>query len=168
MLVQRFSVGFMASIVVFSCSVQMTAADTPTSLVGTWRLVSYEDRSDGTTEYPYGTNPAGLLIYDATGHMAIQIMKTPPPRVASGDEYKVAVQEKAALLDGYVAYFGTYTVDWVKRVVTVVAQGDLYSVYIGREEQRPFDLNGDRLTLTPQWKQDGKLIHGIRVFERVK
>jgi hypothetical protein len=39
---------------------------------------------------------------------------------------------------------------------------------IGKAEQRPFELDGDRLTLTPQWEQDGKVIYGIRVFERVK
>jgi hypothetical protein len=155
--------------VAFFCIFQMTAAKSPTQLIGTWKLMSYEDRSAGTPpEYPYGINPVGLLIYDETGHMAIQIMKTPPPKVASGDEYKVTPQEKRALIDGYVAYFGTYTVDWKKRVVTVISQGDLYSVYIGRREERPFELDGDRLTLTPRWEQGGKSVQGIRAFERVK
>lgn len=41
-------------------------------LVGTWRFESYEDRdAAGTTVRPYGEAPAGLLIYDATGHMAV-------------------------------------------------------------------------------------------------
>jgi hypothetical protein len=47
------------------------------ALVGSWRLVSYEDRdAAGAVVYPYGRSPAGLLkMYDPTGHMAIQIMK---------------------------------------------------------------------------------------------
>jgi len=42
------------------------------------------------------------------------------------------------------------------------------AVYIGAHEERPFVLEGDRLTLVPRWEQDGKWIQGIRVFERVK
>jgi hypothetical protein len=146
-----------------------TIATTRNDLVGTWKLISYEDRPAGAPiEYPYGVKPTGLLIYDSSGHMAIQIMKTPPQKVASGNEYHLTPQEKIALVDGYVAYFGTYTVDWTKHVVTVTAQGDLYSVYIGAREERPFVLEGNRLTLVPRWEQDGKSIQGIRVFERVK
>jgi len=56
------------------------------ALVGTWKIVSYEDRDAAdVVVYPYGETPAGLLIYDATGHMAVQLMKTPPPDVASDD-----------------------------------------------------------------------------------
>jgi hypothetical protein len=146
-----------------------TVATTHDNLVGAWKLVSYENHTAGAPiDYPYGVKPAGLLIYDSSGHMAIQIMKTPPQKVASGDEYHLTPEEKIALMDGYVAYFGTYEVDWTKHVVTVTAHGDLYSVYVGAHEERPFVLEGDRLTLTPRWEQDGKWVQGIRVFERVK
>jgi Lipocalin-like domain len=52
----------------------------PANLVGTWRLVAYEDRPDqGPPQFPYGASPQRILIYDATGHMAVQIMKIPHP-----------------------------------------------------------------------------------------
>lgn len=61
-------------------------ADDVAELVGSWKLVSYEDREvSGTPVYPYGRAPAGLLVYDATGHMGVQMMKTPPRDVASAD-----------------------------------------------------------------------------------
>jgi hypothetical protein len=166
---RRFCISLITPLPLLFCSALIAADAATTQLVGTWKLVAYEDRPVGAPpEHPYGTNPVGLLVYDGTGHMAIQIMKTPAPKVASGDEYNVTSQEKLALIDGYVAYFGTYTVDWTKHVVTHIAQGDLYSLYIGRLEERPFELNGDRLTLTPRWEQAGKSVQGIRVFERVK
>ncbi len=141
----------------------------PQSLVGTWKLTAYEDHlADGSIEYPYGGKPVGLLIYDATGHMAIQIMKMPHPKVASGDEEKVAPEEKRALFDSYIAYFGTYVVDWAKKTVTHKVAGDLYDVYVGTSQDRPFQLNGDRLTLTPRWTEDGKNIQGLRIFDRVQ
>ena len=77
-----------------------TVATTHDNLVGAWKLVSYENHTAGAPiDYPYGVRPAGLLIYDSSGHMAIQIMKTPPQKVASGDEYHLTPEEKIALMD---------------------------------------------------------------------
>src|SRR5262245_9345597 len=106
--------------------------------------------------HPYGTEPKKLLIYDATEHMAIQIMKVPHPKVASGDEERVAPDEKQALFDAYIAYFGTYRVDAKKGLVVHHVEGDLSDVFIGRDEARPFQLSGDRLVLTPRWSQGGR------------
>lgn len=141
----------------------------PAHLIGTWKLVAFEDRPDqGPPRFPFGTSPAGLLIYDSTGHMSIQIMKVPHPKVASGDDEKVTPEEKLALYDAYVAYFGTYRVEPARGVVIHHVEGDLADVYIGHDEERPYELNGDRLTLKPKWESDGKRWLGIRVFERVR
>lgn len=138
-------------------------------VVGTWRLVAYEDRpAQGPSRYPYGTRPKGLLMYDRTGHMAIQVMKVPHPQVASGDDEKIAADEKTALFDAYTAYFGTYRVDAARGVVIHRVEGDLADVFIGKDEERPYELSGDRLVLKPQWESDGQRWQGIRVFERAK
>lgn len=141
----------------------------PAAIVGTWKLVVYEDRpAQGPPVYPYGETPRGLLIYDTTGHMSIQIMTVPHPKVASNDDEKVKPQEKIALYDAYAAYFGTYSVDSKRSVVIHHVEADLYDVFIGTDQERPFEFAGDRLTLTPRWTVDGKQWTGIRVFERVK
>src|SRR6266571_151526 len=150
-------------------SMRENARDAPQGLVGSWRLASYEDRpAAGPAVFPYGTEPKGFLVYDATGHITIQIMKQPHPKVASGDPYRVTPQEKEALLDAYAAYFGTYRVDATRGIVVHHAEGDLYGLFIGRDEERPFELTGDRLVLKPLWSKDGQKWSGIRVFERVK
>ncbi len=87
-----------------------------------------------TSVFPYGNAPAGHLIYDVTGHMSAQIMKTPPPDVASDDWDRFTVQEKVALFDSYVAYFGRYEVDEARHVVTHLLEADLSRLYIGRRE----------------------------------
>ncbi len=144
------------------------APDAP-ALIGSWKLVSYEDRdSSGVSVYPYGKAPAGLLIYDATGHMAIQIMATPPPDVASDDWDRFTVNEKVALWDGYIAYFGRYEVDSERKVVIHLAEADLSRLYIGRHEERHYQLAGDRLVFTETWEQSGKKWSGTRGFERLK
>ena len=139
------------------------------ALIGTWKIVSYEDRNAaGNSVFPYGRAPAGSLIYDANGQMAVQLMKTPPPQVQSDDWDLFTIPEKVALFDGYVAYFGRYEVDETRKVVTHLAEGDLSRLYIGRREERHYTLSGDRLTLRETWTQSGVSWSGVRVFERVK
>src|ERR1700756_2162785 len=139
------------------------------ALIGSWKLVSYEDRdANGASVYPYGKAPAGLLVYDATGHMAIQIMTTPPPDVASDDWDLFTVKEKLALYDAYTAYFGRYEVDSGRNTVIHLAEADLSRLYIGRREERHYQLAGDRLVLTDTWAQGGKTWSGTRVFQRLR
>jgi hypothetical protein len=139
------------------------------SIVGTWQLISFEDRSAGVPpRFRFGKHPKGLLMYDATGHMSVQLMQVPHPKVKSGDEEKVTADEKIALYDAYVAYFGTYRVDSSRGIVIHDVEGDLADVYIGKAEERPFELGVNRLILKPRWTSDGKQWEGIRVFERVQ
>ena len=139
----------------------------PKHLIGTWKLVAFEDRKDEHNPnsewiYPYGKNPMGYFVYDNTGHVMIQIMKTPPPaRFASGDDEKPTAEEVKAAFTGYVAYFGTYTVDAAKNVVIHHVEGSLKPSYIGTDQPRPFILAGDHLIIGDDktWR---------RVLERVK
>ena len=160
------SIRFAALLVL--CITAATARAGDSGIVGSWRLVSYEDKApNGDSVFPFGKDPKGMLMYDSTGHMSIQIMKVPHPKVASGDDSKVTPEEKQSLYDAYVAYFGTYSLDLEKGVVVHHVEADLADVYIGNAEERPFDLHGDTLILAPRWKLDGKEWLGIRVFKRV-
>ena len=57
------------------------AAQPPASLVkshftGVWKLVSCESRSPaGELAKPYGDKPQGRLVYEADGHVSLQIMR---------------------------------------------------------------------------------------------
>jgi virginiamycin B lyase len=139
-------------------------------LVGTWKLVRYEDREagGGAPIYPFGEHPVGQLIYDDSGNMSIQVMKTPHPKIASGDDEKVTPPEKQALYDAYVAYFGTYRVDDTKHVVVTDVKADLYDAFIGSSQERPYVLEGDTLKLVPEWESGGKKWTGVREFVRAK
>jgi Lipocalin-like domain len=56
------------------------------SLLGTWRLVSYEARdSKGRVQYPLGENVSGLLIYDGSGNMSAHVMRNNIPLFAAND-----------------------------------------------------------------------------------
>jgi lipocalin-like protein len=81
-------------------------------LVGAWVLESYEAHGpDGTVHEPFGSEPAGLLVYGADGRMAVQVMDPRRPRWAreATDEQRRA--ERAAAADGYIACAGRFEVE---------------------------------------------------------
>jgi Lipocalin-like domain len=137
-----------AALISFASSVAF-AAGTAHKLVGTWRLVHFVDTDpSGKVTYPFGEKPIGYFMYDATGHLSVQIMRTPArPAFASGDDQKGTDKEVRAAYYGYFAYFGTYRLDEAKSVVTHVVEGSLYPSYTGTERPRPFKLEGDTLII---------------------
>ena len=108
--------------------------------LGFWRLVS--PVSDG------------MICYHPDGEMAVQ---TAPrrPRPRSGD--KPTPAEALAAIDGYVAYFGTWSIDAVARTVThrqrATVQPGAPAVLVRRYEF----VAPDRLILRPVDK-DGEIV----------
>jgi hypothetical protein len=135
-------------------------------LVGTWRLVEFADLDkDGKWQHWYGEHPRGYFVYDATGHVHIQIMKVPPlkpfPEANLAEDKPPSPEHALAAYTAYVAYFGTYAVDAKKHVVTHHVEGSLAPDFTDTNQPRPFKLEGDRLEIT-----DGKTWR--RVLERVR
>jgi len=137
--------------------------------VGTWKLVSAEfRRSDGEFAYPYGEAPSGVVIYDAQGHMAVQIMGSDRPSFASDDEQNGTFDELKAAFGKYGAYFGTYTVDEAQGRVIHHVQGSLFPNWVGHDQIRHFEFNGNRLTLkSPPILDGGSNLTGTLVWEPV-
>lgn len=141
-------------------------------LVGTWRLVEFEDLENGKTVHRFGKQPSGLFVYTADGRVIIHIAnpanpnclapskKSGPGRIDDTPLPACSSDQMRALLDGTVAYWGTYTVDWTKGVVVHRVTSDLSNGYAGTDQPRPFRLTGNRLEIG-----DGKTWR--RVLERV-
>jgi hypothetical protein len=133
-------------------------------LRGTWRLVSYERKESEGADWTrrFGDDPKGYIMYDGTGHMMVEFEKMPAPsKFASGDDWKPTADEARAVYLGYIAYFGTYTVDEKAHAVTHHVEGSLNPGYYGTDQLRPATLDGDRLTLS-----DGKTFRVV--WERVR
>ena len=141
-------------------------------LVGTWRLTSRVVRlEDGTAvqDQGLGSAPKGYLIYDSTGHMAVQLMR--PDRLTAMDcsaSGSAPSDNSPQLLSGYEAYFGTYTVDGSNHTVTHHLEGALAAADVGRDLVRQFQISDDKLTIvvrtsSPKEKQVRTLI-----WERVR
>lgn len=118
-------------------------------IIGTWKLISAEDRnsaSDPWVPYTFGNPPSGYFIYDATGHGSIQIMTTPPQSIATPDSPTPA--EALAIFNGYIAYYGTYTIDATN--ITEQVEGAWDPTQVGSAQVRPYTLSGDTLIIGDQ------------------
>jgi hypothetical protein len=138
-----------AVLIATALAVAGLGAQSSTSIVGTWKVVKYEDHGpDGSVSYPYGENPVGYFVYDATGHLSVQIMRTPALKTFPGMREGTGdgASYRAAFL-AYVAYFGTYTVDAAKGTVTHHVEGSMRPDYTGTDQVRPFRIDGDRLII---------------------
>ena len=136
------------------------------ALIGTWRVVEFAGLDkDGKWQYRFGETPQGYFVYDATGHVHVQIMKVPPlapfPEANVAEGAPPSAEHALAAYNAYVAYFGTYIVDDNNHVVTHHVEGSLAPEYTGTDQPRPFKLEGDRLEIG-----DGKTWR--RVLERVR
>src|SRR5882672_3148685 len=90
------------------------------ALVGTWRLVEFSDLDTvtNTWKYRYGRNPRGYFSYSKSKIVNINISSEYPLQIPkdSSDRYTINLSK---YLDTYaLGYFGTYSVDIEKSIVT--------------------------------------------------
>jgi hypothetical protein len=89
-------------------------------LVGGWSLVAQERTApDGTKIQTYGTNPKGIAYYGADGRFFVLFARGDLPKVAANDRAKATPEEAKALVDGAIAYSGTYTVDEPSKTINL-------------------------------------------------
>ena len=118
-------------------------------LAGTWQLMSREDRTaagERRIDPSLGADPVAILIYDSAGNFAAQFMKRDRSTTEVAETRQASVNNSAAV-NGYDAYFGTYTVDEASRSVTQVLQGSLSPGDVGKTVTREMRVDGDTLTI---------------------
>jgi hypothetical protein len=117
-------------------------------LIGTWRLVSWENRSvvDGEVSYPLGKDAVGYIMYSQNGYMSVAIMRPDRAKFAAGDLLRASVEERAQAAGTYVSYCGRYEF----RGDTVVHRVELslFPNWIGVEQERLVEVTGERLMLS--------------------
>lgn len=114
--------------------------------IGSWRLVSQHTHyPDGRIELSRGENADGIIIYDAAGTMAVQLMRTDE----HAQEYTDSSTLKTAL-EGFLAYYGRYEVDEAEGVVRHFIIGSSFFDWRGTTLVRAYEFAGDTLTLKAQ------------------
>ena len=137
------------------------------TIVGTWQLMTRTvTRADGSKviDAVLGEKPTGRLVYDASGAMSLQMMRTGRKDAISTPGNATDKANPRVIL-GYDSYFGRYKVDQKAGTVTHHVEGSLFPEDLGDDWVRPFTLKGDTLTLSLTG-EDG--LTRTLVFQRMK
>jgi hypothetical protein len=120
----------------------------------------------------FGPNPSGIIIYDSSGWMSAQIVTANRPKLGNPATRLLSPntpegdQLKAAALDSYYAYFGTWTYEPAKAIVTHHLVASLLPDETGLDYQREVRFDGRRLTLIVHTQMDGEARTRTLVWER--
>lgn len=120
-------------------------------LVGTWKLVSSHNiRSDGSKIDRSGPNPKGILIYTGDGHFVFVNTRSDLPKFASNSRDRGTPEEYKAVVQGSLAYFGTYSVNEADKVISVQIEGSTFANMIGGPDGKRIitSLSADELKFT--------------------
>jgi hypothetical protein len=116
-------------------------------LVGTWLLTSWERTNpDGTKTHSFGQAPKGINVFSADGRFALIYTNGDLPKLASNDRMKATPQEAKTIVDGSIAYYGTYTLDEASKTLTLEIEATTFPNQIGRPQKRVISsLTADEL-----------------------
>jgi len=144
-------------------------ANLATAILGIWKLKSRED-VDATGHVhidPFlGRDPLGILCFGPT-HFAAQFMK----RDRSGQEnvlQLVSAKNNTARLNGYDAYFGTYSVDEIQGTLATHLEGSISPANVGDTYVRHVRVVDNELIIQLQTTAaDGTAITRTNTFSRI-
>jgi hypothetical protein len=116
-------------------------------LVGTWRLVSWENRdADGTITFPMGRDAHGYIMYNPDGYMSVIITRSGRQAFSTADLGGGSDEELARAARTCVSYCGRYNVQ-AGRVVHYV-EVSLFPNWVGTIQERLLEMEGSMLTLS--------------------
>ncbi len=119
---------------------------TSNPLIGTWRLISWENRSaDGQISYPLGRAAVGYIMYNEDGYMFVAIMGPNRPKFAADDLLSGSTEEKAQAASSYVSYCGRYEFRG-ETVIHHVERG-LFPNWVGVDQERLVELTGESIDI---------------------
>jgi len=141
---------------------------TANPLIGTWKLVSWENRgAEGQLSYPLGRDARGYLTYTLDGYMFVAIMRDNRANFVSDDLLGGTTEEKAQASESHVSYCGRY--EYQRDKVIHHVEVSSFPNWVGVAQERLAELEGNRLTLsTHAILLEGRQQTAHLVWERVK
>jgi hypothetical protein len=111
--------------------------------VGSWILTSLVSGEGAGETLPYGANPKGSMMVDANGRFSITVVRSDLPRFASNNRMTGTAEENKAIVQGVIAYFGTYDIDESTHVLTVHVEGSTFPNFDCGTQTRILSFRGD-------------------------
>jgi Lipocalin-like domain len=145
-IVNNFTTTALGLSLITASAVGQSAKSDQEQIVGSWTLVSIIVGEGASQTLPYGPNPKGSMIVDANGHFSITILRNDLPKVASKNRMTGTPDENKAIVQGSLAYYGTYTIDEATHMITVKIEGSTFPNLDGTTQIRTLSFNGDEVT----------------------
>ena len=130
-------------------------------LVGTWIYASsIRIGADGSkTDAP---SLKAIQIYTCDGHFAFVIVRADLPKLAANDRARATAEEARAVVAGSNAYYGTYSVNEVDKVITPKVEGGTFANLIGSDQKRIItSLTADELKFTVPRTASGETLEFV-------
>lgn len=144
-------------------------ANLATAILGIWSLKSRVDvDANGQVHIdPFlGQDPIALLSF-GPGHFAAQFMKRDRSRLENAPQ-PVSAKNNTVAVDGYDAYFGTYSADEIAGTIATHIDGSISPGNIGKTFIRTVRVVGNDLIIQLETTTvDGTAITRTNMFSRV-
>lgn len=129
-------------------------------IVGTWTPVSQYVDQDGKHLQPFGPDPKGMVVYDSNGRFVLVLQRASLPRFASSNRMTGSAEENKAIVQGSIAYFGSYSVNETEQKINLHYDGSTYPNWDGEDQVRLISITGDELTtVSPVSAVGGGSVH---------
>jgi hypothetical protein len=148
---------------------------TKQAIIGAWHLVriDYSGPNGSLVDPVFGPSPQGIIIYDSSGWMSVQIVTANRPKitrpasrtsgVVSADDAGLAAQA----FDTYYAYYGSWEFDADNSVITHHLKASLLPYETGVEYRREVTFDGAHLKLIVRSQQNGEMRVRTLVWSRL-
>lgn len=112
---------------------------------GTWKLASARVSLEGKTRDIFGAHPTGIMVFDAGGRFVQVIIASDLPKFASKGRETGTAEENKAVVQGSIAYFGTYAVG-AGGLADLHVEGSTFPNMSGTDQKRSIKISGDEMT----------------------
>lgn len=123
------------------------AAGLRQQIEGNWTLASiYNEWPDGRKIEQFGSHPRGSMMLAPDGRFSIFFMKAGLPKFTSNNRLTGTARENRAVVQGCIAYFGSYMVQNEEDgVVMMMVEGCTFPNWDGQHQKRRMTVSGDTL-----------------------
>lgn len=106
-------------------------------IIGAWTMISAANvHADGARSDVFGPNPKGTVIFTRDGRFSLVQMRADLPKITANSRDQGTPEEYKAIVQGSIAYFGTYAVNEAEKILILKLEGSTFANQLGQPEQR--------------------------------
>ena len=109
--------------------------------LGSWKLVHCKLLDiDGVEQFDPFHNASGVIMYDANGLMAAQLMQNGHENVVKGNLFNESPEVFKKAFTNYIAYYGLYHIQEDEKIITHSVLGALWPAMVATKLSRRFEF----------------------------